>query len=349
LNTYNNSCAFYLLPDWDATFLNKNVGTFIHEMEELNLKVILILGKQPFSEPPFEFRVFPNLLSNFSIQTLKFLTFVLVRRPQLFFSYKGYWVNIFFPTFKRIYGSQYVIKADSVFIGDLTRIKNRLKNYYLKSADAVIVESEEFAQEYRKYVATKIVHTYHNQFVVPSESIEVPFDKYIFFPGRLSYLKGVDVAYRIFSKISIIYPDVKLVFMGTDQNDGVIREIIKANKIKSLPVHFLDAATDRLELVSFYRSAIVTIITSRDEGLPNRLCEAIACESPVLSIDIGNVKALDSYKSLVIATSEEDFVFKMDLLLKDWEYYQMLKNAAIEESRDFRKTRSLLGAILNDS
>ena len=42
-------------------------------------------------------------------------------------------------------------------------------------------------------------------------------------------------------------------------------------------------------LYKYYKEAKITLLTSSDEGVPNRMCESIALGTPVISFDVGLV------------------------------------------------------------
>ena len=91
-----------------------------------------------------------------------------------------------------------------------------------------------------------------------------------------------------------IDPIKKVILFGGDINrpDKRYHLARKAKEILDLdlPVELLTAKVDHSEMPIFYRAADVLLMTSKHEGSPNMVKEALACNLPVVSVDVGDVK-----------------------------------------------------------
>jgi GalNAc-alpha-(1->4)-GalNAc-alpha-(1->3)-diNAcBac-PP-undecaprenol alpha-1,4-N-acetyl-D-galactosaminyltransferase len=116
--------------------------------------------------------------------------------------------------------------------------------------------------------------------VQPAYFIE-PARKILLAVGRLGEEKGFDILMRAFAKIYICHPDWDLVILG----EGVERQRLEAQR---------DALNlgDRVQmpgrvgnLADWYNRADLYVLSSRFEGFPNTLAEAMAHGLPAVSFD----------------------------------------------------------------
>lgn len=99
--------------------------------------------------------------------------------------------------------------------------------------------------------------------------------------GRLSWEKNCDVLLEVFSRIAGNYPDWDLVYIG----EGPIRTSLEA-KIQAAGLEgrvFLPGRAGNVG--SWYERADIYVMTSRYEGFPNSLAEAMAHGLPAVSFD----------------------------------------------------------------
>jgi glycosyltransferase involved in cell wall biosynthesis len=99
--------------------------------------------------------------------------------------------------------------------------------------------------------------------------------------GRLVHQKGFDLLLRSFAVIATRHPDWSVLILG----DGPLRQELETQveRLKlTARVKFLGAVDDP---ISVLRQADLFVLSSRFEGFPNALCEAMACGLPVVSFD----------------------------------------------------------------
>lgn len=153
--------------------------------------------------------------------------------------------------------------------------------------------------------------------------------KTIIAAGRLEKQKGFDVLIQSFSKISDRFPNYCVNIYGTgsqkEKLDSIIKDANMNDKIQILP--FSDSLLEKIQSSSLY------VLSSRYEGMPNVLCEALLLGTPCVSTDcpIGVSKTLlDGMNNGIICKTDDivDLSFAIAKVLDNLESYEKeaLKN-----------------------
>jgi len=108
--------------------------------------------------------------------------------------------------------------------------------------------------------------------------------KQIIAVGRLLKQKGFDLLLQAFSKINLKFPDWKLVIWG-EGNDRSALETL-SNQLKLSTQVSFPGVTD--DIYSELSQSSLFVLSSRFEGFPNALCEAMAIGLPVIAFDCGS-------------------------------------------------------------
>ncbi len=86
----------------------------------------------------------------------------------------------------------------------------------------------------------------------------------------------------------------KVILFGGDINRPDKRFLLAKQAVKILetnfPIELLIANVGQKEMPTLYRAADTLLMTSKHEGSPNMVKEALACNLPVVSVDVGDVK-----------------------------------------------------------
>ena len=114
---------------------------------------------------------------------------------------------------------------------------------------------------------------------VERKSVPPPVDRFILAVGRLSWEKGFDRLLTAFHALD--QSDVHLVILGRGAEESAL--VVLARKLGiEKHVHFPGYVTD---VENWYRNAECLVLSSRHEGWPNVLIEAMANGCPVVSFD----------------------------------------------------------------
>lgn len=149
---------------------------------------------------------------------------------------------------------------------------------------AIVVPSRGIIGSFRKNKMFRNLNNYKvinnpiNQFGNTSPE-RVYHRKFILSVGRLDYVKGFDVLIDAYNRLDL--KDVDLIILGEgSERENLLKQIRDLNM------------NDRIKLVGFksnlqdyYTQAEVFVLSSRNEGYPNALIEAMSLGCPCVSVD----------------------------------------------------------------
>lgn len=120
--------------------------------------------------------------------------------------------------------------------------------------------------------------------------------EYLTFIGRLSYIKGFDIFIKIIKEIYKRNKGLKFLIIG----NGPLKNLV-INAKKKLPIKYYSYYPYN-KIENIYNKSKILLITSRFEGIPNIIYESLACETPVISSNVGGI-------SEVINHNKNGFLF----------------------------------------
>lgn len=117
--------------------------------------------------------------------------------------------------------------------------------------------------------------------IVPPGSILNEHQRLILAVGRLDEAKGFDLLIRAFQKVGTKIDDVQLVILGEGPLLGHLRSLADGCECRK-KIHLVGRAGN---LQDWYDRASLFVSTSRLEGFPNALLEAIGVGIPAVALD----------------------------------------------------------------
>ena len=121
------------------------------------------------------------------------------------------------------------------------------------------------------------------------QSLGIEFNQCMFFyAGRLNYEKGPDLLLQAFAEVIKAVPDSRLVLAGDGPLRQELEDLVQQLNINGKVV-FLGIRNDVPEIMM---AADVFVLSSRTEGMPNAVLEAMALSTPIVAFEVGGVKDL---------------------------------------------------------
>ena len=157
-------------------------------------------------------------------------------------------------------------------------------------------------------------------------------------PQSRWHVKGFDMLILAWAKIVPLHPDWKLQFIGAN-NDSLIRDLTKDFGLEK-QVEFL-GWTDEIDKI--LRSKSIYVLSSRNEGFPNSLIEAMSQGCACVAFDCKtapNEIITDGVSGILARNGDiDDLTTKVRLLIEDEQLRRRLASAATEEVRKFEKDK----------
>ena len=189
-------------------------------------------------------------------------------------------------------------------------LRKHIVSHYLKKADKVISLSEEMARTANELAGTASktvvirngVDTDKFYYINQEEcrnKLELPSnEKIILGVGALIHRKGFDLVIKGLKQIITTsgLENTKFYILGSQGPEGDYRkelnQFIEQHKLQKQVV-FVGAVANS-ELITWYNAADVFCLSSRGEGSPNVLTEALACGTPAVATNVGSVPEIMS-------------------------------------------------------
>ena len=160
-----------------------------------------------------------------------------------------------------------------------------LRKLFYPFAEHLVVQNQEIKKWFNKYNNSIVVipNPVYSIGKSPREPLEVllPPGKLLVAMGRLVKQKGFDILLNVFSKLHTVHKDWNLVVIGEGHLEGTLRRQTKELNLDKV-VYFLGRISHPVSVLS--RSDLF-VLSSRYEGFPNVLLEAMSCGLPVVSFD----------------------------------------------------------------
>ncbi len=219
--------------------------------------------------------VFPKLFSIIKLRkTIKdfqpdiIISFLILQNVQTIFASLGLKVPVIISerTCKEFYDT------------NLKKITSRILFWFYKYATHLVVQTIRVKKQFKSVKNISII----SNPVADIPPYETKEKNKIISVSRLIKLKSLDTLILAFAKISPKYPNWSLDIWG----DGVQREFLQ-NLIKSLNLNEkIKLCGSTRDIVSKLKQANIFVFSSKYEGFPNALCEAMMSRLPVIYTNI---------------------------------------------------------------
>jgi GalNAc-alpha-(1->4)-GalNAc-alpha-(1->3)-diNAcBac-PP-undecaprenol alpha-1,4-N-acetyl-D-galactosaminyltransferase len=164
---------------------------------------------------------------------------------------------------------------------DIGREWSLLRRFAYPRAAAVVVQTERVRAWAERIVAADRVHVIGNPVEIDERSPTLVREPEIVAIGRLVAQKGFDVLLRAFACVAARHPSWRLVILG----EGPLRAELHALAMQLAIVDRVELAGQVHDVRTRLRRAGLYVSSSRFEGFPNALVEAMAEGTAIVATD----------------------------------------------------------------
>lgn len=247
-------------------------------------------------------------VENFSFKRLKFL-FCIVELIKLLIKDRNYLVfsfqaNLYCSIICRIFGIKVIVRSNSSPSGwQLGFFRKKIFSFFLRFPYKIIVNSKEFKKEYKKRFNIRVKCIYNPlniKFIkkASNEKIKINFFKNykklkIIFIGRLVNQKDPITFVKALNLLKDKI-DFRSIIIGRGYYYKTLQNFLLDNKLKN-KVKIINWQNNPYK---YLKSADLLVLTSKYEGLPNILLEAVSLKKNIISTNCptGPKEILDNGK-----------------------------------------------------
>ena len=117
----------------------------------------------------------------------------------------------------------------------------------------------------------------------------------LLFVGRLTEVKGPDLALHTFEKVLELHPESCLVVVGDGPMRMELEHVVQSHEHLSGHVYFMGELM-HTEMPKIYNAVDLLMISSRAEGMPNAMLESLSSGVAVASFPVGGVPEVITHK-----------------------------------------------------
>jgi len=204
------------------------------------------------------------------------------------------WLLKMFSNIKVVYALSIDGELPSVQGKMLSSLKKAVKRTMLMSFDAIISMNNMMSKEIEDFGVPRekilfIINGVETDRFVPDITKKIPGR--VIFIGRIDIdHKGVDVLLKSWKGLCKEYDQYHLVVAGpfaSDKNISTLKDYVKLNRLEDKVSFVGEINYYSSDIVDYYQSGELFILSSRYEGMPETLMQAMSCGLPVISTRVG--------------------------------------------------------------
>lgn len=231
----------------------------------------------------------------------------------------------------------YLSESGTVYRGFRKTFFKPFLRYTLKIADAVATSSERVINDVEKYTR-KIDRT--KLFIMRQDTINTSIfkptkeknDNILLSVGRINPVKGFEIIIESLPSVIKKFPDVILRIVGSVDDEEYLQKLkTTASRVNcEKNVEFI-GPVPYSKIGELYNSSTIFILTSKDEGQPNVLVEAMACGKPVIATPVGAILDVinDGVNGFIVKENQHETLSKKIInLLEDKALREKIGEAA---------------------
>jgi len=205
----------------------------------------------------------------------------------------------------------------------------------VKFSKAIVTLTKQDADNYKRLLNAKNVITIPNPCTIVISEKALLLSKNVIAIGRFQKQKGFDLLLKAWSKVQSKKDGWKLKIIGSGSREKQLRSIINTFNLNE-SVELLPATND---IISEYKQASIYVMSSRFEGLPLVLIEAMSMGIPIISFDCDtgprDIVQHNSTGILVPPLDVENLALEIDNMINDESKRKLFSENAIKRSKVF--------------
>lgn len=237
---------------------------------------------------------------------------------------------------KKYTDARYIAWIHNNFQTYMNNYTKGFKNYFisgLKEADEVVVLTNEDLNDYRQF--NENINLIYNPLTIINTQKSSLLNKNISFTARIAYEhKGIDYLIQVAKKLP---NDWTISVAGQGNEEEKLRKEIRENNIEDKLI--LRGALNGQELINHYLNSSIYIMTSRWEGMPLVLAEAMSFGLPIIAFSqtgSNEVLANGKYGVLVENGNVSELTNQLTMLINDVEKRKQYQKLSLERVEDFQ-------------
>lgn len=208
-----------------------------------------------------------------------------------------------------------------------SKILQKIRKLYYKNLYKVVTLTKEDFYKYEEIGLKEKIEVIPNIVFYNKEINHDINSKRIISVGRLTYQKGYDLLIEVWNRIEKQFPDWKLDIFGEGED-----KIVLLNKIKELELKNIKINNFTKNIDAEYQKSSFYVMSSRFEGLPTVLIEALSFGLPIISFECPagpkTIVLQDINGELVKNYDIEEFQEKMKKLMNSFDLRKKYTNNA---------------------
>ncbi len=204
----------------------------------------------------------------------------------------------------------------------------------------IIAVSNAVQNEIRERYRLKNVKTIYNlidfERIAYSKDVEVVEGSYVLAVGSMdNSIKQFDKLILAYSKSELPKQNIKMILLGDGKNLIKYQKLAEGLNMSNL-VLFLGVVQNPFP---YYKNAIYSVLSSKNEGFPNAILESLACKTPVVTFNCftGPSEIVINYLNGILVENQnfDKLVESMNLMISNTELYNHCKDNATETVEKF--------------
>lgn len=161
----------------------------------------------------------------------------------------------------------------------------------------------------------------------------------ILFVGRLVKGKQPEIVLKVFAEFSKIHSDAKLVMCGDGPLRGVLQDLASRLGVDDSVIFLGTVPYEQMPRI--YRSSDVLVLTSKSEGMPRTVLEALSAGVPVVSNHLDQLASIVKHGGETVVNGEiKHYVDSIDRVLNNQAQLGADGREAIVENHRWQNTVS---------